>query len=891
MVPLRLRSILRGWRVEQELDEELQFHLESKIEEGLARGLSPEEARRRAMRAMDGLEQRKEEARDMRRIHWLTDFLDDSKYALRGLRHAPGFTAFVVVTLALGIGMNSAIFSLVDGIILRPMPVPDHDHVVSLVSTSRDYAFDNFSYREYLDLVERSKTFEGLEASTDMQGIAFSGQPDAAPRVKGGVLVSSNFFGVLHVEPRIGRGFRADEDRVPGRDAVVVLGPAFWRQDFAGDPSVVGRHILLNGLDFTVIGVAPEAFTGTGIYDHPDFYVPLAMMARLIPDPKINFFEDRDDRELSVRGRLKPGVTVAQAREEVAVLARNLEREYPKFNKGRGASAYSEFELRMKKDEGDASVGMVLGVLALAVLLVACTNVAGLLLSRARTRSREIAVRLAIGAGRFRLIRLLLTESLILASLGGIAGIAIGYGGVRFIGQYKIPTELPMALTIQMDRRVLLFSLAATMLSALLCGLAPALQTTRLNLVNGLKSADVDVPGRKRPWGRSVLVVAQVSTSLMLLTTAYLTVRGFERLWSEHVTFAREHLLMASFDPRLVRYNEARTQQFYTNLVERVRSEPGVENATVSANYPMQEGGFDYVQFVPTGFPMPKDRESFGAIGDTVDDNYFQTLKLPLLRGRGFRSTDTSNSPRVAVVNEHFASHYWPGLDVLGKHISVVDGKEKRSDVEIVGVAPTMKYQWIAEPPTDFLYLPRAQRPVSQMTLMFRSSGDPAQLAGMLRDAVRKLDPNQPMFNVRTYEDYYRNREVEAPRMIIDLVSAMGLVGLALAIAGLYGLIAYNVNRRTREIGIRMAIGAGRWEVLRMVMKQGMVLVGIGTVLGIAMGLAAEQLLNKMFATSRVDLVAYAVVVPLLLLVTMLAAYVPARRASRIEPTRALRYE
>jgi predicted permease len=889
--PLRFRSIFRRWRVEQELDEELRFHLESKIEEGLAHGLSEEEARYRAMRAMDGMEQRKEEARDMRRIHWITDFIDDSKYALRSLRQAPGLAAFVVITLALGIGMNSAIFSLVDAMILRPMPVAHPGGIVDLVSSSREYAYDNFSYREYLDVRDRAKSYEGIVAASDMQGVGFSAEPGAAPRVKGGMLVSANYFRVLGVEPAIGRGFREDEDRVPGRDAVVVLGPGFWKQDFASDAGVVGRHVLLNGLNFTVIGVAPEKFTGTGIYEHPDFYVPLAMTQRLAASTKVNFFEDRDDRALNLRGRLKPGVTVEQARGEIAVLAKDWEREYPKFNKARGASVYSELELRTKKDDGDSKLSLLLAVLALAVLLVACTNVAGLLLSRARTRTREIAVRLAIGAGRFRLIRLMLTESLMLTLLGGMAGIAIGYGGVKFLGTYKVPSELPITFTVQMDRRALLFSLAVTLLSAILCGLVPALQSTRMNLVTGLKAADVDVPGRRRTWGRSVLVVAQVSTSLMLLTAAFLTVRSFERVWSEGSGLSKEHLLMATFDPRLVRYSDSQIDHFYRNLVDRVRAEPGVINATVSANYPMAEGGFEYVSFVPDGFKMPHDGESFGSLSNSVDEFYFAATNLPLLRGRGFQATDTADTPRVAVVNEHFAKHYWPGSDALGKRIRLAEGKDKGVEVEIVGVAPVIKYQWFAEPPTDFVYLPRTQHPEPQMTLLLRANGDPRQLTGALRKVVQSLDANQPMFDVRTYESFYHNRVEEAPQMIIDLVSAMGLVGLVLTIAGLYGLIAYNVNRRTREIGIRMAIGAGRWDVLRMVMKQGLVLVGIGTLLGLAMGFGAERLLNSLFETSRVDFVAYLVVVPMLLTVTMLAAYVPARRASRIEPTRALRYE
>jgi macrolide transport system ATP-binding/permease protein len=446
---LRLRSILRGRRVEQELNEELQFHLEHKIEEGIANGLSPKEARYTAMRAMDGLEQRKEEMRDMRRIHWLTDFLDDARFAIRSLRRTSGLTAFVVITLALGIGMTSGTFSMVDALIFRPYPVPRPSGVVTLVSTTHDSSFDDFSYREYLDIRGKTKSYDGVIANAAMEAVGFSAEPAATPRIKGGMMVSGNYFHVLGVEPRLGRSFREDEDQVPGRNAVVVLGPDFWKHEFASDPGVLGKTIRLNGSDFTVIGVAPETFPGMLIFGHPDFYMPLSMARVFSTNRQKNFFEDRDDRELTVRARLQPDATLQQAQNELAVLAKTFEREYPKFNRGRSAAVHTQFEMRTRGDDGNWKFGVIFMILALAVLLVACTNVAGLLLSRARARRREIAVRLAIGAGRFRLIRLLLTESLILASLGGLAGIAIGYGVVLWFQSFQnviFMTDLPFSI-------------------------------------------------------------------------------------------------------------------------------------------------------------------------------------------------------------------------------------------------------------------------------------------------------------------------------------------------------------------------------------------------------------------------------------------------------------
>ena len=890
-IPLRLRSLFRRSNVEQELSEELQFHLEHKIEEGIARGLSPKEARYAALRAMGGLEQRKEEIRDMRHIRWLTDFFDDARFAIRSLRRTPGLTVFVAITLALGIGMTSATFSMVDGLIFRPYPVPHPGNVVSLVSTTHDDPYDSFSYREYLDIRDKTNSYAGVVASAAMEAVGFSAEPGTTPRIKGGTMVSGNYFQVLGVEPRLGRGFREDEDQVPGRNPVVVLGPDFWRHEFASDESVLGKTILLNGTKFTVIGVAPDSFPGMSTFGHPDFYMPLAMALVFTTNLQKNFFEDRDDRELGVKARLKPGATLEQARNELAVLAKNFEREYPSANRGRSAAVYTQFQARTIEDE-NWKFGVIFLILALAVLLVACTNVAGLLLSRSRARAREIAVRLALGAGRFRLIRLLLTESLILATFGGLAGIAIGYGVVEWFRSKEtivFATELPVAIPFHMDRRVLLACVALSVLSALLCGLAPALQSTRVDLVNALKSADVDVPGRKRLWGRNMLVVAQVSMSLMLLTASFLMARGFQHDLMEGHSFTKDHLLMTSFDPRLIQYNAGQTQQFYKLLAERMRETPGVQSEALTQNVPLGNDDFDSVAFVPEGFQMPPDRANFNSTMDTIDEGYFETMGIPILRGRAFLPSDNAEAPRVAVVNEHFAKHYWPGGDAVGKHIRL--DSSAGAPVEIVGVAQTIKTQNMTDP-TDFVYVPLAQHPVARMVLMLHTSGDPLQLVQPVKDVVHSLDSNLPMLQTRAYQDFYLNQAVRGPRIAIDLVGSMGLVGLLLAVAGLYGLVAYNVSRRTREIGIRIALGAASSNVLRLVLGKGLVLVGIGMVVGLAMGFALEQLMNSMlFNSGGVDILAYAVVVPTMFLVTALAAYVPARRATKIAPTQALRYE
>jgi predicted permease len=886
-----LRNLFLTRRVDADLDQEVHSHLELLIEEKMRAGMPAADARRAARIELGGVEQVKEQVRDSRTGAFLDSLVQDFRFAIRSLRRTSGLTVFVVITLALGIGMTSATFSMVDALIFRPYPVPHPSNVVTLVGTTHDSSYENFSYREYLDIRDNTKNYDGVIAYAGMQAVGFSAEPGITPRIKGGVMVSGNFFRVLGVEPRLGRGFRAEEDQVPGRDAVVVLGPDFWRHEFASDPGVVGKTIRLNGTAFTVIGVAPDSFPGLQVFEDPDLYVPLAMAPVFSTNLGKNFFEDRDDRELTAKARLKTGTSLQDARSELAVLGKGFERDYPNVTRSRGAAVYTQFQTRTIEDD-NWKFGVVFVILALAVLLVACTNVAGLLLSRARERAREIAVRLALGAGRLRLIRLLLTESLILAILGGLTGIAIGYGVIEWFHSKDtivFATELPMDVPFQMDKRVLLVCVGLSVLSAFLCGLAPALQSTRVDLVNALKSADVEVPGRKRLWGRNMLVVAQVSMSLMLLTAAFLMARGFEHDLMQDTGFTKDHLLMTTFDPRLIQYNATQTQQFYKLLAERMRETSRVQSVALTQNIPLGNDDFDGVTFVPDGFTMPPDRENFTVTMDTIDEGYFDTMGIAVLRGRAFAATDTADATRVAVVNAHFAKHYWPGDDAVGKHIRL--DNSAGTPVEIVGVAQTIKYQNMATP-TDFVYMPLAQHPVARMVLMLRSSGDPLQLLQPLKDAVRSLDPNLPLLQTRAYEEFYLNQAVRGPQIAIDLVGTMGLVGLLLAIAGLYGLVAYNVSRRTREIGIRMALGAVSSDVLRLVMGKGFVLVGIGTGLGLVMGFALEQLMNSMlFDSGGVDVVAYLIVVPSLFAVAMLAAYVPARRACRIAPTQALRYE
>lgn len=878
-------------RHEESLDDEIRDYIERETKENIERGMPPEEARHAALRKFGRpVLNVKEDTRAVWGWVWIERLWQDLRHGRRMLAKNPGFTAVAVISLAIGIGANSAIFSLADALMLRPLPVLRPGEVVTAgtVETIAGFSPIVSSYRDYIDFRDQSKSFDGLAAFTDST-VGFATERGALPKMKLGMVVTGNLFRVMGVEPELGRSFRPEEDQVPGRDAVLVLGHSFWEKDFAADRSVLGRKVLIDGIEFTVIGIAPARFPGMSRYFESSFYIPIMMWPRLVNEPKAKPLDARDYRSLTVKGRLKAGVSLAQAQAEIAAIGKNLERAYPETNRNRAAVVHTELEARVLQSPPDAQLVAMLLTLALAVLLVACANVAGLLTSRAPTRAREIALRLAIGAGRRRLIRQLLTESLLIAVAGGVLGLALGYGGVIFFQQIKILSDLPVKLAVQMDERALIFSLMLAVGSALLFGLVPAIQTTRTDLVNALRSATADAPGPRRLWGRNLLVAAQVAISLVLLTVTTFLFRGFQHELGRGPGFRTDHLLMMSFDPGLVHYSETQTQQFFHQVVERARSVPGVKSAALTFGIPMGTDMVDYLSIVPEGFQFTKGKEEATVLADDVDGGYFDTQGIRILKGRGFLPTDTASSPRVAVINEEVAKNYWPGQDPVGKRFRL---KEHNGPwVEIVGVAKTIKYLWIAEPPTEFIYFPFTQRPKTRMTMLAESFGDPASLAAPLREAVHALDANQPIYDVRTYDDYYYYRAVSTSNLILQSVGAMGVMGLGLSMVGLYGLVAYAAGRRTREIGIRIAIGAPRLSVLRMMMRQGLTLALCGVGMGLVASFGAERLLNAMFSSHGTGWSTYLLVTPALLVITMLAAYIPARRASRVDPMRALRYE
>src|SRR6185503_2059660 len=515
------------------------------------------------------------------------------------------------------------------------------------------------------------------------------------PRLKTGVLASSNLFAVMGVEPTIGRAFTAEEDQVPGRDAVVVLGRTMWEQEFGSDQGVLGRSIRINGQPFTVIGVAPPGFTGLHPLVRSDFFVPLMMSTRVINDPKGASLEARDARSLTLKGRLKAGGSQAIAQSELTAIATDLERAYPDTNRNRRFLIRTELQSRIAQDPPDAMLTAMLSTLALAVLLVACANVAGLLTSRAPARAREMALRLAIGAGRGRLVRQLVTESLLIAIAGGVLGLAVGYAGMSLFRQIEIPSDLPIMLSFQMDRRALLFSLAVAVASAVIFGLVPAIQATRADLTAVMKASDSVAPGRGRRWGRSVLVGGQVAVSVVLLVVGLFVYRGFRQQLASGPGYRTDHLLMMSFDPSLLHYTDAQTQQFFEQVADRARAVPGVKTVTMASSVPTSNESLGSETIVPEGFQFPAGKDNATVLESSVDEYYFETMGLTILQGRNFRKDDSPGAPRVAIVNQQLAQHYWPNQDPIGRRFRLVH--EENAWVQVVGLAKTSKYIFIAE--------------------------------------------------------------------------------------------------------------------------------------------------------------------------------------------------
>jgi predicted permease len=615
-------------------------------------------------------------------------------------------------------------------------------------------------------------------------------------------------------------------------------------------------------------------------------YLPFGITPRFAPDEK-DLLGHRERLNVSAYGRVLPGHTALQAQAELDTIARNLHREYPDTNRGRGALVMSELDGRMRVDPGDGVQTAILLAIAGLVLLIACANVASLLLSRARARSREIAIRLAIGASRGRLMRQLLTESMVLSVAGGIAGLGLAMLGIEFVSSIRLPTALPVWLIAHLDLRVLAFCAIASLLSGVVFGIAPAIHTLRTDLSGTLKAGDSALSGKRRRFQvRNVLVVGQVAISMLLLLTAALMVKDFATVTGPKAGFRTDHVLLLTLEPSLVGYNETRGRALYREIEQRVSGLPGVRAVALGEHVPL--GITSSVKnVVVQGYEMARGQQSVSVLVNSVDEHYFNVMQIPVVSGRKFEPSDTLASVPVAIVNEAMAQTYWPKRSPIGGRIQV--GKQT---LEVVGVAKTIKYRDLTEQPQPFLYLPFSQQYESLMTLHVETAVDPVTMAAPILAEIRKLDAGTPVQDVQTMQHFFQEEALFGNRLVTQVVSVIGLIGLLLAITGLYGVIAYSVSRRTREIGIRMAIGADPGSVARMVLRQGLLLTSIGAAIGLALSLIASQVLGSLLVgVSARDTGVYIAVPLVLAAISMLACYIPARRAARIDPLLALRQE
>ncbi len=824
----------------------------------------------------------------MRLLRSLERVWHDVRYGCRVFARSPGFTAIAVLSIACGTGANVAMFSVADALLLRPLPVPDPDDLLVVgMRTDRSVIVTAASYPDYADIRDRSQTFDGLLAYT-LRWTPVSTAAGASPQIKVVQLVTANFFDVLQVRPALGRAFAAGEDRVPGRDPVALISHAMWQQQFAADPDVVGRSIRVSGVPFTIVGVTPEGFTGLETRGFAEtVYVPLSMAPALGDEAIRAILTTRDLRLLSVRGRLQPGVGITEARAELESIGLDLERAHPATNRDQPLIVQTEIELRFA-DRIDAGLVALLSILSSVVLAVACANVAGLLASRAPVRAREISLRLALGAGRGRLVRQLITESLALALAGGVCGLAVGRAGILILQQMQYPTDSIQPPSFQLDERALVFSLAIAMASAFLFGIGPALQTTRVDLAGSIRTGDVAVPRRWRLSLRTSLVATQVALSLVLITIAVFTLQIFKRVATTGPGFRTTQMAKVSVDTTHRQYSDRQVTALAEQAVQAAERLPGVTSATVTSRMPFW--GMELVSIVPEGDRLSPGQAGVRAISATVGDDYFATMDIPLVRGRPFRSIDTLDAPLVAIVNETLAKRYWPDRDAVGSRFRFAG--DPQTWVQIVGVARDSKYFYIVEPTQEALYLSFRQRPSGAFVLLAGTDGESLSAVRPLRDIVRTLDPELPVFDAQTIEMFYAVRATGFLEIATEMVGGIGLMGTLLTMVGLYGLVSYSVARRTREIGIRMAVGATYGHVLRMILRQGMTPAWFGVAAGVILSIAATRLLPSLFPTAdRYSPVTFLIVVPALVAVTLAAAFVPARRAARVDPTVALRHD
>jgi predicted permease len=875
----RLWALVRKGEMERELDEELRYHLEREIEQNHRGGMSPEEARSAALKAFGGVEQAKERCRDARGVRWLENVWLDLRYGVRTLRKNPGFSLVAVLTLALGIGANTAIFSVVNAVLLRPLPYPESERLVWLSERASDPAPISISYPNFTDWRAQASVFEHLGVSTTWWG-SYNLVGGGEPRRLSCSHISADAFAALGVSPLLGRVFNNDEDKA-GASPVVVLNHGLWQNRFGGDAGIAGQAILLDGRAYIVIGVMP-----------PDFVFPSRVDLWLPVGPLTSApnWQNRSNH-MGIFGvaRLKPVVTLDQARAEMDVIAVRLAQQYPDSNKN--IRARIEPLLDYYVSNARPALWTLLGAVGL-VLLIACANVANLLLARAATRQREMAVRAALGASRRRILRQLLTESILLAAVGGALGWLLAHWGVPLILAIS-RDAIPRASEIGLDTSVLGFTIGVAVLTGLLFGLAPAWAVSRADVQVVLKGA-----GRGTTGGRSLLrqglMVAEVALTLVLLVGAGLLLRSFHSLQQVDAGFTPARVLSFRLELPWRKYaTEEQQLAFYQSLEEKLRALPGVQEVGFGSQFPLGGGGWQ-PKFMIEGQPAlpPHERPSMEVMVASPD--YFRALGIRLLRGRYFTDEDLrlfnekrrrEASQNVIIVDEEFARRYWPNEDPIGKRV--------RSDpawgpaVTVVGVVARVKLKGLSEQSGSV----QAYLPGNGGAVVIKATVEPEKLAAAVRQQVHALDPEQPIYDVRTMTE--RLADSLAPeRLNLTLLGLFAAVALLLASVGLYGVISYAVTQRTRELGLRMAFGAQSRDVLTLVLGQGMMLAIVGVALGLMGALALTRVMESMlFGVSATDPLTFVVIALLLICVSLLACLIPARRATKVDPLVALRYE
>jgi predicted permease len=819
----------------------------------------------------------------------LQTFIQDLRYGVRMLVRSPGVTIVAVIALALGIGANTAIFSSVSAFLLRPLPVAEPNSLIRPVEVTDDRgSTDTFSYPDFADYRDQSTVFEGLVAE-DMVQAAISAQNQND--VIWGQVVSGNYFDMLRVAPVLGRGFAPDEDKTPGAHPVVVISHSLWQRRLGSDPNIAGKTIDLDSRPYTVLGVAPESFKGTKFGLSLDFWAPMAMAEELRRDPKV--LSERGSHWMTVIGRLKPGVSLGQASAEMSAIARRLNQAYPD-DRANTTRALVRSEIDGRWDEATTIVksgsAIALAITGL-ILLIACANVANLLLARAASRRKEIGVRLALGASRARLIRQLLTESLLLSILGGAGGLILAYW-VTGLMQAFVP-DLPYNMLndfFALDSRALVFTLIVSLATGLIFGLAPAWHASNPDIAPVLKGDSGTQSGKTRRFTlRNSLVVAQVTLSLTVLVCGGLFIKSFRNAQKMDPGFNPQGVLLVQLNPQLVGYDEEQTKNFFTQIVERTSALPQVKAASVARLVPLSDSSNSNGPILKEGEQLAPGSAGRSILNNVVSPGHFKTLEIPLLAGRDFDERDHKGAQRVIIVNERMAQMLWPGESTIGKHVFI--GAGGKNSLEVVGVVRTGKYRALAEDPRPYYYWPMAQRGPDGMTLIVRTAGDPRSLVGAIRGEVAAIDRRIPLFAIKTMNEFM-SWPLWAPNMAATLSLAFALVALLLSAVGLYSVMAYVVSQRTREVGIRMALGAKRADVLRMITIQGMKLAGIGIAIGFLLSLALSRVLSSvLIGVSVYDVTIFSVVPLLLTLVAFIACLVPARRATKVDPLVALRYE